>query len=76
MISHTLSVLNFLTEQTRSVPLVPPKPVGYSAPSGQSADPAVPRPKPPIDGFERIAQLNKGDSSLGKKFTSYYKVSF
>nr|CAB3263926.1 multiple PDZ domain protein [Phallusia mammillata] len=46
-------------------PSVPPKPVGYTAPSWQTAEPDVPKPKPPIDGFERIVQMSKGTSSLG-----------
>uniref|UniRef100_H2YMG6 Multiple PDZ domain crumbs cell polarity complex component n=1 Tax=Ciona savignyi TaxID=51511 RepID=H2YMG6_CIOSA len=48
-----------------SAPTVPPKPVGYTAPSWQNAEPDKPRPKPPIDGFERIVQMSKGKSSLG-----------
>nr|XP_018667522.1 multiple PDZ domain protein isoform X2 [Ciona intestinalis] len=48
-----------------SAPVVPPKPVGYTAPSWQTAEPEKPKPKPPIDGFERIVQMSKGKSSLG-----------
>ncbi|CAK8685544.1 unnamed protein product [Clavelina lepadiformis] len=48
-----------------TLPHVPPKPVGYTAPSWQSAEPDVPRPKPPVDGFERVVQMSKGNSSLG-----------